>query len=87
MSKSNRGQPPAEGVTPELFEIVSKWLRTTYGSRPLDHMIIYYLENHLGDLERQYVKERKKPAAAVDGSDDPPASTLLRRAGCNGSQP
>jgi hypothetical protein len=47
-------QAPKEGVSPELFEIVVRWLRQTYGSHPLTCHVSFELEHGLGQIERAY---------------------------------
>lgn len=56
--------PPAECVSPELLELVIRWLRKRYGDRPVNGHVLYCLNYQLGDIEREYVKDSNAAAVA-----------------------
>lgn len=59
-----RAKPPIEGVSPELLELVIRWLRKKYGDRPVRDSYLYRLTYHLGDLERDFNKDPQAAAVA-----------------------
>lgn len=60
--QSPAAKPSADGVSPELLELVLRFLRRKYGERPLLDYSLYSFGYHLGCLEREYCKEPEKTA-------------------------